>query len=136
MYAMVVAKNGPKIQPSEAKEGPRGMMRAGRGQLTGQAVELRMLAGALASQVGRPVVDQTNLQGLFDFKLEWTPDPSQPTGVFGVSLPPGVDAPPPGDPSGPSIFAALQDQLGLRLDSQKGPVEMIVIDRVEKPSEN
>jgi len=136
IYAMVVAKSGPKIQPSEAKEGPRGMMRAGRGQLMGQAVELRMLAGALASQVGRPVLDQTNLQGLFDFKLEWTPDPGQPAGALGVALPPGVELPPPEDPNGPSIFSALQDQLGLRLDSQKGPVEMIVIDRVEKPSEN
>jgi uncharacterized protein (TIGR03435 family) len=55
---------------------------------------------------------------------------------MGGPLPPGVEAPPPPDPNGPSIFTAIQEQLGLRLESQKGPVDLIVIDRVEKPSEN
>jgi uncharacterized protein (TIGR03435 family) len=66
------------------------------------------------------VVDKTALQGDFAFELEWTPDPS----------------PAPADDSGPSIFTALQEQLGLKLEPQKGPVEILVIDHVERPSEN
>jgi uncharacterized protein (TIGR03435 family) len=78
------------------------------------------------------VIDRTGLKGNFDFKLEWTPDPGQPAALLGN----GPDAPPPPDPNGPSVFTAVQEQLGLRLESQKGPVEMLVIDKVEKPSEN
>jgi len=138
VYALVVAKGGPKLQPAQAKEptGPRGpMMRMGRGELSGQGVELEMLTRTLSSQLGRTVIDRTGLTGNFDFKLTWTPDPGQSAGPPG-GLPPGADAPPPPDPNGPSVFTALQEQLGLRLESQKGPVEMLVIDRVEKPSEN
>lgn len=138
VYALVVAKGGPKLQQSEAKEGtgPRGMMRMGRGEFSGQGVALQMLTQSLSSQLGRPVIDQTGLKGNFDFKLEWTPDPGQSGGgPFGGAPPPGADAPPPPDPNGPSVFTAVQEQLGLRLESQKGPVEMLVIDRVEKPSE-
>ena len=111
------------------------MMRMGRGELSGQGVELEMLTRTLSSQLGRTVIDRTGLTGNFDFKLTWTPDPGQSVGPPG-GLPPGADAPPPPDPNGPSVFTALQEQLGLRLESQKGPVEMLVIDRVEKPSEN
>jgi len=70
-----------------------------------------------SNTMGRPVVDKTSLLGKYDFVLEWTPE-------VGVA------------PGGSTIFTALQEQLGLRLDSQKGPVENTVIDRVEKPSEN
>lgn len=139
VYALVVAKNGPKLQEAQAKEGtgPRGpMMRMGRGELSGQGVALDMLTRTLSSQLGRTVIDRTGLKGNFDFKLTWTPDPGQSAGPPGGGPPPGADAPPPPDPNGPSIFTALQEQLGLRLESQKGPVEMLVIDRVEKPSEN
>jgi uncharacterized protein (TIGR03435 family) len=138
VYALVVAKGGPKLQQGQAKEatGPRGpMMRMGRGELSGQGVELEMLTRTLSSQLGRTVIDRTGLKGNFDFKLTWTPDPGQSAGPPG-GLPAGADAPPPPDPNGPSVFTALQEQLGLRLESQKGPVEMLVIDRVEKPSEN
>jgi uncharacterized protein (TIGR03435 family) len=136
VYALVIGKGGSKLQQSEAKEGagPRGMMRMGRGQFSGQGVQLEMLTRSLSSQLGRPVIDRTGLKGNFDFKLEWTPDPGQ-SFAFGGG-PPGADAPPPPDPNGPSIFTAVQEQLGLRLESQKGPVEMLVIDKVEKPSEN
>jgi bla regulator protein BlaR1 len=139
VYALVVAKNGPKLQESQVKEGtgPRGpMMRMGRGELSGQGVKLDMLASTLSSQLGRTVIDRTGLKGNFDFKLTWTPDPGQSATPLGGGPPPGADAPPPPDPNGPSVFTALQEQLGLRLESQKGPVEMLVIDRVEKPSEN
>jgi bla regulator protein blaR1 len=137
VYALVVGKGGPKLQESQTKEGsgPRARMSMGRGQLSGQDVPLDMLAKTLSNQLGRPVIDRTGLKGNFDFKLEWTPDPGQSGGPFGGG-PPGADAPPPPDPNGPSIFTAVQEQLGLRLESQKGPVEMLVIDKVEKPSEN
>lgn len=135
VYALVVGKNGPKFQ--EAKEGAanRGRMRMGRGQLTGEGVQIQFLTVALSNQVGRPVLDRTGLKGNYDFKLDWTPEPGQGGGPFGTP-PPGVDAPPPPDPNGPSLFTAIQEQLGLRLESQKGPVDMIVIDSVEKASEN
>ena len=133
VYALVVAKNGPKLQ--EAKGGPGPMVRMGMGQFNGQGVEMQMLATVLSDQVGRTVIDRTGLKGKFDVKLQWTPDPGQGFGAPGPP-PPGVEAPPPPDPNGPSIFTALQEQLGLRLESQKGPVQALVIDRVEKPSEN
>ena len=77
--------------------------------------------------LGRPVLDQTGLSGTFDFSLEWTPEARGP-------LSPGVDSPP--DQSGPTFLQALKDQLGLKLESTKGPVELLVIDHVERPSEN
>lgn len=137
VYTLVVGKNGSKLKESEVKDaGPRGRMRLGRGQLSGDAVQLQMLANALSNQLGRPVIDRTGLKGNFDFNLEWTPDPGQSGGPFGGPPPPGVDAPPPPDPNGPSIFTAVQEQLGLRLESSKGPVDLLVLDHVEKPSEN
>jgi len=137
VYALLVGKNGPKFEASQIKDGhtERRMM-MGRGMVNGQGVEVQMLANVLSNQLGRPVVDRTGLTGRFDIKLQWTPDPGQSLTPLGGAPPPGVQAPPPPDPNGPSIFTAVQEQLGLRLESQKGPVEMIVIDRVEKPSEN
>ena len=138
VYALVVGKNGPKIQPSDDKSGngPRGL-RMGRGQLIGNSAPLELMANALSNQLGRPVLDHTGLAGRYDFKLEWTPDPAQGGGPFAglPPPPPGVNGPPPPDPNGPSIFTAIQE-LGLRLESQKAPVEILVIDSVEKPSEN
>jgi len=84
------------------------------------------LAGWLRSELGRPVVDSTGLTGKYDFKLQWVPDESQPNG--------GGEIQPP-DFTGPSIFYAIQE-LGLKLEATKGPVEVLVIDSVEKPSEN
>jgi len=79
------------------------------------------------------VVDKTGLTGKYDFVLEWTPDIGAGGGAPGLTD--GPNASVPGVP-GPTIFTALQEQLGLKLESQKGPVENIVIDRAEKPSEN
>lgn len=133
IYALVVAKNGPKLQPSEAQGEEQRMMRMGRGQVTAQGVGIDMLANNLAQQLGRTVIDKTGLTGRYDLKLEWTPDISQPFGPKEF----GPDGPPPAaDPGGPSIFTALQEQLGLKLETQKGPVEIIVIDHIEKASEN
>jgi uncharacterized protein (TIGR03435 family) len=96
---------------------------------------MKFLTQILAQNVGRPVVDQTGLTGDYDFKLEWTPDQNQ-QGTFGPGPGPDGHLPPPADPNGPSIFTAVEEQLGLKLNSQKGPVEMLTIDAVEKPSEN
>ena len=94
------------------------------------ATLVRMLSGRL----GRPVLDKTGLMGKYDFRLEFAADQSQAP-VFGGGD--GGGAPlPAADPSGPSIFTAVQEQLGLKLESGKGPVEIIVIQHAEKPSEN
>jgi bla regulator protein blaR1 len=85
---------------------------------------------ALSRVVGRPVVDKTGLTGTFDMTLHWTPDDTQ------AFLAPAQPATAPPENSGPSIFTALQEQLGLRLDSQKGPVEVLVIDSAQLPSAN
>ncbi len=90
-----------------------------------------MLSGVLA----RPVLDKTGLHGVYDFKLEWAPEPGEDV-LAALGLPSRPEAPPPVDSSRPSIFTAVQEQLGLRLESRKGPVEIIVIDHAERPSEN
>ena len=93
---------------------------------------MSQFATTLSMFVNRIVVDRTGLTGSFDFDLQWTPD-QMPQGRG--EPPPGVQLPPI-DPNGPSIFTAVQEQLGLKLDSQKGPVEILVIDRVERPKED
>ena len=128
VYMLVLAKNGHKLQ--EPTEEDNGISR-NFGQITANAVAIQLLAKVLSSTIGRPVLDRTGLDGKYKFKLEWTEDRS-PIGK-GDEIP--TDANPP-DPSGPSIFSAIQQQLGLKLESQKGPVEIIVIDRAEKPSAN
>ena len=130
VYALAVAKSGPKLKVV-AVPGDRQGLSTGRGRLQGFAAPMAMFATVLSNTVGRPVLDKTGLMEKYDFLLEWTPDiatinPDKP----------GGEAPPPLDSSGPAIFTALQEQLGLRLDSTKGPVESIVIDRVERPSGN
>jgi uncharacterized protein (TIGR03435 family) len=90
---------------------------------------LALIAGALPTftQLGRPVVDQTGLKGKFDFVLEWTPDPTGPPPATGV-LPP--------DPEGPTFLQALREQLGLKLEPTRGRIETLIIDHVDRPSEN
>jgi uncharacterized protein (TIGR03435 family) len=151
IYALVLAKKDGKLGPRliESKEDgctkadpsalqpepgkapkPQCDMLAGTfRRLKGTSVPPGELALAFGNILGRMVVDKTGLTGNFDIDLAWTPDDTQY-----LQLPPGVPAPPPSD--GPSIFVALQEQLGLKLESQKGPVEVFVIDRAEKPSEN
>jgi len=108
---------------------PRGMMMVGIGQLRATAQTMSGFAGLLTGSAGRKVVDRTSLEGLYDFELNWTPD------QIPANLP--ADAPfPRPDPNGPSIFTALQEQLGLKLESATGPLESIVIESVHKPTEN
>jgi uncharacterized protein (TIGR03435 family) len=121
----------PPMQPGGAM--PRFSMRMGRGNLEGVAMDIPNIVQAFSSQFGRTVVDKTGLKGLYDLKLQWTPDLAALGGPAG---PGGPEAAPPIDPNGPSIFTAIQEQLGLKLDSTKGPVDVLVIDSVQKPTEN
>ena len=95
---------------------------------------IEMLVRALSNLLGRPIVDQTGLPGRFDFRMEWTPDagPARP-GPSGEAPEPSEAPDPPGRPS---VFTAVQEQLGLKLVVQKGPVEIIVVERAERASPN
>jgi uncharacterized protein (TIGR03435 family) len=116
IYALVVAKNGPKFQ--EVKAAGRGVGIGGQGRLNANGADMATFASALSGKLGRSVVDRTGLKGFYDFLLTWTPDEAQ------------------ADTPGPSLFTAIQEQLGLKLESTKGPVEVLVVDRAERPSEN
>ena len=123
---------GPPPPPPPFNPGgpmPRGMMMVGLGQLRATAQTMTGFAGLLTGSAGRKVVDRTSLEGLYDFELSWTPD------QIPANLPADVPFPRP-DPNGPSIFTALQEQLGLKLESATGPLESIVIEKVQKPTEN
>jgi uncharacterized protein (TIGR03435 family) len=152
VYELVVAKGGSKMKLSEDQSPirppergapppplpqrggpmPRGAMRMGRGDLEANGLPLANFIQALSQQLGRPVIDKTELKGLYDIKLQWTPELGQGPVAPGGPEPP----PPPAEFSGPSIFTAVQEQLGLRLESTKGPVEVLIIDSVQKPTEN
>ena len=124
VYALVVAKGGPKLQESTDDQS---RIRMGRGRIRGHAAGLGLLALNLSNELSRRVIDKTGLTGKYDFELKWTPEtPSAPT----------AEVPPAPDPNAPSVFTALPEQLGLRLESQRGPVEVFIIDRAEKPSAN
>ena len=154
IYALVLArpdgKLGPQLQPTKtdcsALAGARGRgrgglpaeppMAAGRpvcgmrmmpGQLAGGGFPISLLAQQLSQSAQRVVVDRTGLTGNYDFDLKWTPD-QLPQGA-----PPGAPVPAI-DPNGPSLFTAVQEQLGLKLESTKGPVDVFVVDRVERPT--
>ena len=133
VYNLVVAKNGPKMTESKDAGGPGGPkrnIRMGRGQVEGQQMSMQMLADVLSRVSGRPILDKTGLTGTYDLKLEWTPD------ITDGPIKANPAEPPPSDTSGPSLFTAVQEQLGLKLDAQKAPVDVYIIERVEKPSEN
>lgn len=132
-YALVVVKTGPKLRANTSEPGPD--VRLGRGHMSFKKVRLSVLASQLTRQLGRQVLDQTNLNGEFDFVLDWMPDPSENGAIPGQPGPP-PDSIPGGEENGPSIFTALQEQLGLRLAPIKAPLDVLVIDRAEKPSAN
>jgi bla regulator protein blaR1 len=110
----------------------------GPANITGGGQDMSQLATILSGRVDRPVVDRTGLTGRFDITLTWTPDqlrdfkPSADLPSGTLPLVNGV----PFDPNGPSIFTAVQEQLGLKLESTKGPVDVVVIDRAEQPAED
>lgn len=180
MYALVVAKNGPKLKESPPDDpnapaanapgepgapppgaartqvrdgamlqpgpmaggGIRMMMQPGRMRLMGDKQTMAQFAENLGNQVNRPVVDQTGLTKKYDITLEYAPEGLSGRGPMGGMLPPppggGGDAgAEPEVQSAPTLFSALQDQLGLKLEQKKGPVDLLVIDHLEKtPTEN
>lgn len=111
---------------------PCGSMRTGPGIIGGGGLPLSQLVQMLSQFAGRPVNDNTKLTGLFDFALTFTTDPGLGNGPFG---PPPAGAPPiAADPNAPNLFTAVQEQLGLRLDSVRTPVDVVVVIRVERPT--
>lgn len=130
IYALVVAKNGAKLRALEKPQNATDTRLHGeKGRLIAEKVTMGLLAQEVLSNVlGRPVIDKTGLAGYYDFKLEWAPD----EGVRGPDGKREIG----GDPIGPSLFTAIQEQLGLKLESAKGPVEVLVVDQAEKPDAN
>jgi uncharacterized protein (TIGR03435 family) len=129
IYSLVVAKGGPKLRTPDPEQ--RGGVRYGN-QIVGHKYDIRMLAPNLTGELNMPVVDNTGLTGIYDIDLKWTPDPSRPD--FGdVHNPADLPAP---DPNRPEIFTAIKEQLGLELKAEKGPVDVIVIDPIERPTPN
>jgi uncharacterized protein (TIGR03435 family) len=120
---------------------PRGSMRISGGPggttLTAAAVPLSVLTNSLRQNLGRPVVDKTGLTGLFDLRLQYSLDgvPGVPTPFGGIAAPAAGTIGAPADPL-PSLFTAIQEQLGLKLESSKAPVEILVIESAQKPVEN
>jgi uncharacterized protein (TIGR03435 family) len=113
-YALVLAKSGFKLKPVQNEEMTSNSW--GNGKATFKHTPLAEFADALGTIIERPVVDQTEIAGVYDIKLEWSPDGRAE--------------------GGPSIFTAIQEQLGLRLEARKVPAKLIVIDKAEKPGEN
>jgi uncharacterized protein (TIGR03435 family) len=125
----LVAKAGHKLTRAANPTGPHGVdFRDGGLIIIGRAATMEEFAEALSFRVGRHVADRTGLDGRYDFRVEFTPDEAVPR--FGDEHPPA------GDPDGSSLFTALQEQIGLRLQATRGPVEIVVVDRVERPTEN
>jgi uncharacterized protein (TIGR03435 family) len=119
VYILSVGKDGSKLR---SPAGETGSMRTngsnGKTNVVATGAPVAALAQMLGQQLRRPVIDKTNLTGLFDFELNW------------------FNANAPTDEVGPSVFTALQEQVGLKLESAKAPVEVLVIESVQKPSEN
>ena len=131
VYALIVGKNGPKLHEAKPESNP--MIRKRGTSIIGEGVGMQMLVINLANSLDRPVLDKTSLTGRYDFKLEWILDARNSSSPIVVT---SGEAPTAPEPDGPSLFAALQEQLGLRLEPQKAPVETLVIDHVARPSEN
>jgi uncharacterized protein (TIGR03435 family) len=121
IYALVVGKNGPKIH--QVEDGPA-RASSGPGRFAAIKITMPKFADMLARFTGQTVVDATGLKGAFDFTLEWSPDDTR-------KMPQPDDSAAEGA-SGPSLFSALQEQLGLKLESRKGEVEILVVDHMEK----
>ena len=124
-FALVIAKGGPKLRESA---GPKTYLTGRPGLIEGKQRSMAELADTLANLLGERVVDLTGLSALYDLRLEWTPDasPQPPTGADTGATEPEL-----------SLSTALQEQLGLRLESQKVRADVVVVDHVERePTEN
>jgi uncharacterized protein (TIGR03435 family) len=133
-FALVAGRNGPKLPPPT--EDPSVMFSrtaSGDRTLSAPNVSMKRFADALSVALGAIVVDQTGIEGKYDVSFQWTPDTSEPRmSKSGEPLP----APPVEAMQGPSIFTAVQEKFGLKIESKKVPVEVIVIEHANRPSEN
>ena len=129
IYALVLAKGGPKFQPSQIN-GTTVDSRRGEISVKGSDDTIALLADALARSLDRVVVNESGIHGRFELDLKWSPDP----GTAGLG--PSGSGASAADPALPSIFTAIQEQLGLKLEPKKGPVSVLVLDRLDLPSEN
>lgn len=133
VYGLTVAKNGPKFQES-AESNSGASIRASGGRLIAKRIKMAGLASQLSDWAGRPVLDMTGLNARYDVTLEFVLDQSL-TGKGSIAEKEASAQT--SEPEGPSIFTAVQAQLGLKLEPRKAPVEMLIVDRVEKsPIEN
>jgi uncharacterized protein (TIGR03435 family) len=119
-YDLVLAKGGAKLEKVSTAGNENTGIISKAGELIGDAVTVEGFAYILGYQVQRPIVDKTGLTGRYNFRLRWTPDGIENKDAM----------------SGPSIFTALQEQLGLKLQPSRGPVKVLIIDHVEAPSSN
>lgn len=136
VYGLVVARGGPKLKET-AGAGPHGTGIFGSGrpnEINAHSVTVAELVALLSQRLGSPVTDKTGLTGKYDFTLSFAPTTTQQDlALFGAPPPEAI---PPADSGLPSIFTAVQEQLGLKLEFTKGPVEVLVIDRAEHPDPN
>jgi uncharacterized protein (TIGR03435 family) len=133
VYVLTVNKGGPKFKASEATVTN---LQVGPNSIFLQGGTIDRLTGVLATALGRPVVDRTGLAGNYDLTVQWDDAPVRDGSLPGTSDPQARQAvTPPGNERG-SIFTAIPEQLGLRLDSQRAPVDVLVIDEITRPSAN
>jgi uncharacterized protein (TIGR03435 family) len=120
VYALVAAKNGSKIKETGPNPGENVRVDVRSGHLSAQSMPMSQLVEILSRSVDRPILDRTGILGVFDVTLDWGPE---------IAGPSSLETKPP-------LPIALQEQLGLKLETQKSKIEVLVIDRAERPSEN
>jgi uncharacterized protein (TIGR03435 family) len=149
-YELLIAKGGLKMKEASSNEtyadgikrpdgtpGGAGMMHIQPGEIVGQGIPLANLTRFLSFQFQSPVLDKTGLTGKYDINLTWTPDESE-----GMMMKPpdggaaAAGSPAPPASAGPSIYTALEEQLGLKLEAHKEPGDVVVIDHIDQPSAN
>jgi uncharacterized protein (TIGR03435 family) len=128
LFALLQDKAGSRLKLHEGDTGgQQDIGSRGQGHWVFRNVGMPRLAVFLSVHAGRAVVDKTGLEGRYDFRLDFTPIRVAPDAVFEQS---------PADPTRPELVTAVKEQLGLKLESQKGPVEILHVDHVERPTEN
>jgi uncharacterized protein (TIGR03435 family) len=128
-YALIPGKNGLRNMKKEPDDETFHVSWSGKFQMAAHAIPFDLFVSQfLSAHVGCPIVDKTGLAGKYDFVLNWAPDSSPVSVSDGASTAPEI--------SGPTIFIALEEQLGLKLEHVKVPMERIVMDHIERPSEN
>jgi uncharacterized protein (TIGR03435 family) len=135
VYELEVDRKGSKVPRAQNGE-TQPIVRVSTGSVQLTKATAATFASQLSYALGRPIMDKTGLNGEFDFAIEWIPEPNEDGGPTGAGLPPGAPPPSASARQGPSIFTALQEQLGLRLKSGRDLMDVVVIDRVQMPTAN